>query len=220
MSWLAMILIKYNQLSPPKKLEMVVQQSEPHILLEPLVLPPPPNPSQSIKVATKQTAQPKVAAAPAKNAQTVELLYQQLTGEGLDMQIAWPENTKEREGAIQFMYQCVGLQFAVLNGNQITKLNRTKVTNYSDWIRVAQGGLSKKERHLINAYAVKGKAIRLFPRLIDWRLAQYLTVALRGKTLTHFRANYQIKNQQLFLGNIWLNKQAITDSWMLYHGQC
>ena len=123
------------------------------------------------------------------------------------------------------MYQCAGVQFAVLSGKVITKAGHTKFNqsisnDYSDWVRVAQGSLSRKEHNWLNAYALTGTPIRLFPRHIDWRLAQHLAQALKGHTLTNFRASYQVTNQSLQLIHIHINKQRLTDTWILYQGKC
>ncbi|MDU0356415.1 hypothetical protein RS130_23205 [Paraglaciecola aquimarina] len=118
------------------------------------------------------------------------------------------------------MYQCVGSQFAVLNGNNITHLNQSKVQNFSTWIRIAQGSLSVKEQHWLAAFSVTGTPIRLFPRQIDWQLAKYIAQSLHGNELTSFRATYQLTNQKLQLTDIRLNAQPINKTWLLYQKKC
>jgi hypothetical protein len=112
------------------------------------------------------------------------------------------------------------MQFAVLNNNEITKVNQLRLSDYSDWIRIAQGDLSKKEQHWLNAYALTGTAIRLFPRDIDLRLAKNLANTLNGAPIVSLRATYQVTHQQLHLTQIRVNNQPVKGSWTLYQGEC
>jgi hypothetical protein len=236
--WLASVMTQYYEKAVTHKPKITIKQPPSNIVIEQLALPPLPKPKTSVKPQAtavsklaKQTVEPvnKVVKqslqTPPVNKQQIENIYQQLSDEGVNIQIAWPQNDKERQAALNFMYQCVGVQFAVLNGKTLTKINHTKInhtklTDYSEWIRVAQGSLSKKEHNWLNAYALTGSPIRLFPRHIDWRLAQYLANALKGLPLASLRANYQVTNQRLQLTHIHINNQAITDSWILYQGKC
>jgi hypothetical protein len=248
--WLASVMIKYNEKTTTQKPEITNKPPPSNIMLEQLTLPPIPKPApkpapkssaklQSTEVSTevsievskvsklaKQTVKAKNEAikqspqTPSVNKQQIQKVYQTLSDDGVDIQIAWPQNMNKRQAALNFMYQCVGVQFAVLNGNALTKINQTKLTDHSEWIRVAQGSLSKKEQNWLNAYAIKGTPIRLFPRQLDWRLAQYLANALNGKPLVSLRAKYKVTNQQFQLVNIQLNHQQLTDIWTLYQGNC
>jgi hypothetical protein len=240
MAWLATVLIQYTQNPPVQKPEITSKQPPSHIVIEQFRLPPIPKttskpqlpavsklakqPAERVtKVVTKVIKQSPQT--PSANKQQVQQVYQKLSDEAIDIQIAWPPQATERQVALDFMYQCVGVQFAVLNGDTLTKLNHTKLnqtgaSENSDWVRVAQGNLSKKEQNWLNAYALTGTPIRLFPRDIDWRLAQYVAKALKGAPLTRFRAHYQVTNQGLQLTNISINNQAVTDSWTLYQGKC
>lgn len=232
--WLVSVLHQYVDNNSTQIPEVTIKQAASSIVIEQLMLPPVPKPkvkSQGITKLANQSAvtvtkrvQQSSQSLPV-NTQQVEQVYQKLSDEGVDIQIAWPRFTDKRQAALRFMYQCVGMQFAVLNGNTLNKVNHTKgkkseLTEYSDWIRVAQGSLSKKEHNWLNAYALTGTPIRLFPREIDWRLAQYITKALNGAPLTHFRASYQLSNQQLQLIDISINNQKLTNNWMLYQGTC
>lgn len=221
MFWLATVLLQYDEKSIAKKLKITTTQLPSNIVIEQLALPPIPKPIP-IPKEKPQTAP--------VNKQMIEQVYQKLSDDAVDIQIAWPRHANTREATLEFMYQCVGVQFAVLSGNTFTKINHTKInhtklnqstsSDYSDWVRVAQGSLSKKEHNWLNAYALNGTPIRLFPRSIDWRLAQYLTSVLKGAPLTSFRANYQVTNRQLQLTHIHINKQQITDNWLLYKSMC
>lgn len=252
--WLASVMSHYDEKTPAKKPEITHKQPPSNIVIEQMALPPLPKPKPKLK--SKPESKPQVSAeakndkqlaervtkvvnqipeTPPVNRQQIEQVYQKLSIKGIDIQIAWPQRHDERQDTLQFMYQCVGVQFAVLNGTTLYKtnhnktehtklnqnnLNQVKVTDYSDWIRVAQGSLSRREHNWLNAYDVTGTPIRLFPRHLDWRLAQHLANALKGEPLISLRANYQLTNQSLQLTNIYLNKQRITANWGLYQGKC
>ncbi|GAC20239.1 hypothetical protein [Paraglaciecola arctica] len=236
--WLASVMSQYEDNPIEKKQKTSVKPLPKNIILEQLTLPPVPKSKpttkpQTSKVVTvakpvQQSPEPvlkKVKQTPPDDKQQIEQVYKQLSNQGVDIQIAWPQQSKQQQAALDFMYQCAGMQFAVLNGNILNKVNHTKVhqinlSNYSDWIRVAQGNLSNKEQHWLNAYALTGTAIRLFPREIDFRLSQHLANTLKGAPLVNLRANYQVTNQTLLLNNIQLNNQTIIGSWELYQGKC
>jgi len=236
MLWLTTVMSQYDDHPLEKHQKISVKPLPKDIILEQLTLPPVPAPkvkpqasvvSQRTNQPSEQPAQPtpsadkqQVKQTPTADKQQVEQVYKQLSDQGVDIQIAWPQQAHQRQAALGFMYQCAGMQFAVLKGNNITKVNQLKLSDYSDWIRVAQGNLSKKEQHWLNAYALTGTAIRLFPREIDFRLSQHLANALKGSLLVNFRANYQVTNQTLLLKNIQLNNHVIKGSWPLYQGKC
>ena len=231
MLWLANVVTQYDEQPPIHKSDTFTKQPPSKIMIELLTLPPVPEPAakpqaSAVSKLAKQRVEPATEVVKQSsqkspvNKQQTEQVYQQLSDEGVDIQIAWPQNFHERQAALSFMYQCVGVQFAVLNGNNITQINPTDLSDYSDWIRVAQGSLSKKEHNWINAYALRGTPIRLFPRHLDWRLAQYLANALQGGALSSFRANYQVTNQRLQLTQMFINNQQMPGSWILYQGKC
>ena len=243
MLWLATVVIQYDENSLSKKPEITTKQPLSNIVIEQLTLPPIPTsvaihkPQQKQQTITKLAEQPakpvtKMLKHPSKtppvNTLRVENVYEKLSDEGVDIQIAWPRSADKRQAALHFMYQCVGVQFAVLNGSTLHKINHPKINqprlnqagDYSDWVRVAQGSLSKNEHNWLNAYALTGTPIRLFPRHIDWRLAQYVAKALQGVPLISLRARYQISKQRLQLIDIYINNQQITDSWILFQGKC
>lgn len=234
-AWLAMVMAKYDE----KKTDINNKPPPSNIVLEQLALPPVPSHKPEPKTKPAAKSQAAALSSPAKQAlvpvepttkvikkappitkQQINQVYQQLTDDGVDIQIAWPQSANDRQAALHFMYQCAGMQFAVLDGKHITQLKQTPLSDYSIWIRVAQGSLSKKEHNWLNAYALTGTPIRLFPRQIDWRLADYLANALKGQPFASLRAKYQVSNQTLHLTQIQLNNQAITGSWTLYQGEC
>jgi hypothetical protein len=252
--WLASVMTQYNKKITTQKPQISIKQPPSNVVIEQLPLPAVPTPKLVTKPKTptksqtpalskiaKQTSEPankmeeKAPQTSSVNKQHIEKVYQTLSNEGVDIQIAWPQDVNKRQAALNFMYQCVGVQFAVLNGNTLTKINHTKTNHtkidhnkpnqsklidYSEWIRVAQGSLSKKEQNWLNAYAIKGTPIRLFPRQLDWRLAEYLANVLKGTPLASLRANYQVTNYSLKLTHIYINNKKITNSWILYQGKC
>lgn len=221
--WLATVMSQYDDNKTEKKQEEIDNSSNKNIVIEQLKLPPVPTPKtkqQEVAAAPATRSIKAVKQTPAVNKQQVEQVYQKLNEQGVDIQIAWPQSVHQQQAALHFMYQCAGMQFAVLNGQNITKVNQISLSDYSDWIRVAQGNLSKKEQHWLKAYALSGTPIRLFPKEIDLRLAQRLANELQGAPLVNLRASYQVNNQRLLLANIQLNQQSITGNWELFQGRC
>ena len=72
-------------------------------------------------------------------------------------------------------------------------------------MRVAQGTLAQREYQWLRQYQLSGTAVRLFPKKIDWQLANILAEQLDGKALHTFRANYRLKHNRLQLDNIYLD---------------
>jgi hypothetical protein len=225
--WLASVMSQYDDNEHENK---QIKDTPPanNIVIEQITLPPVPQPklrpySSTVSEPFNPSTSPAINQAKQSRSvdkHQVQQVYQQLSDQGLDIQIAWPQNTVQQQAALDFMYQCAGMQFAVLNNNEITKVNQLRLSDYSDWIRIAQGNLSSKEQHWLNAYALTGTAIRLFPKEIDFRLAQHLANTLQGTPIASLRARYQVTNQQLHLTKIQVNNQSITGSWTLYQGDC
>ena len=238
--WLTNVMVQYDKETTLEQPEITLQPSPSHIVVEPLMLPAVPKP----KLKPRPKSKPRTSAVsthdkslvvtvtevleqatPPADQQQIEHVYQELNDEDMQLQIAWPQQAGERQETLDFMYQCVGMQFAVLNENTLitvnhSKLNQTSITNYSEWIRIAQGSLSEKEQHWLHAYALTGIPVRLFPRQLDWRLAQYLANTLQGLPLSSLEATYLLTNQRLQLTNIHINQQPILDNWVLYQGKC
>lgn len=226
--WLANVMFQYNNNKVKHAPQNNHQQAPSNIVIEQLTLPPVPKTSAKIQTSTqsptseqrRETTIEGEKQPPLVNQQQVQQVYEQLSDHTIDIQIAWPQQSQQQQATLDFMYQCANMQFAVLNGNNITKVNQPRPIDYSDWIRVAQGNLSKKEQHWLTAYALSGTPIRLFPREIDLRLSQHIANTLKGSKLATLRANYQVSNQTLFLNDIQLNTQTIKGSWPLYRGKC
>jgi hypothetical protein len=171
-------------------------------------------PTTTETIRTEQTTSAVAAT------EQVTQLYKQLSQQGLDIQLAWPVNSQQRKSVFEYMYQCAKMQFAVLDGINITKMNNTLHSPYSDWIRVAQGQLADKEKNWLQGFALQGIPIRLFPQALDWSMAKHLVQALNSRQLTSLRANYQVINQQLWLTEIRLNKRLLTQAWPLDQPGC
>lgn len=224
--WLAIVMSQYDDNNIEKKQKTKLKQAPSYIVIEQLSLPPLPTakshapPMSELNLQLAEPALKKVKQTTPIDEKQVQQVYKQLSDQGVDIQIAWPQKMHQQQRALDFMYQCAGMQFAVLNGNQITKMNQLTLSDYSDWIRVALGNLSEKEQHWLTAYTLTGTPIRLFPRNIDLRLAQHLANALKGSPLVNLRASYQVTHQKLHLSHIQLNHQPIKGSWELYQGKC
>lgn len=230
--WLTSVLSQYDNNEIENRHIISAKHPPSNVVIEQLSLPPVPNTKVQTLVAVPKFSEQSpeliieetIQSSPV-NKQHIQQVYQQLSEQGIDIQIAWPQQPHQQQAALDFMYQCAGMQFAVLNGNILNKVNHTKVnqiklSEYSDWIRVAQGSLSTKEQHWLNAYALTGTAIRLFPREIDFRLAQHLANTLRGAPIASLRATYQVSHQRLHLTQIRVNNQPVKGSWTLYQSEC
>lgn len=191
---------------------------------------------KQIKQSTSIKQQPSVKA--------TSTMYQQLISDrSIDIEIAWPNNAKERQNTFSFLYQCIGMKFGVLNKqangtNKVTLAKNTyhlnskhlnnkhlnnnhfNATHTSDWLRIAQGELAMQEIQWLKQYSLSGTPVRLFPKSIDWQLASLLTKKLNNTPLIHFRARYKYQNNQLVLSNIVLNKLVVTNNWTLAKSDC
>jgi len=169
----------------------------------------------------------------------VSAMYQQLISDNtLDIEIAWPNNTLERQNTFSFLYQCLGMKFGVLNwpksnqpkvtlakasyqnSSNFSKMKSDNSNQASDWLRIAQGQLASQERHWLKQYNLSGTPVRLFPKVIDWQLASLLTQQLNNVPLTSFRARYKYANNHLMLTNIRLNGNMLSKNWTLITSSC
>ncbi|WP_340679902.1 hypothetical protein [Paraglaciecola sp.] len=171
----------------------------------------------------QQTTQPIT---PPAKLQSADEVYQQLqSDQSLDLQIALPANATQRNQLLNYLYQCAGMQFAILQkaqqGQQQQELNYLSPKRYvpvSQWLRVANGELSPQEQQwLTNQH---GTAIRIFPQAIDQRLSHYLASTLQGAKLSSLRASYHLTAAGLVLSNIQLNQQNLNSTWQLHNSQC
>jgi len=152
---------------------------------------------------------------------STEKMYNQLVDDkSLSIELAWPNHSLAREKMFRYLYQCVGMKFAVLDKTKLTVLMGSSHALHSEWLRVAQGELSSRERRLLTQHLLSGIPVRLFPKKIDWQFAHLLAQHLVGRNLTSFRAKYSLKPQGLFIDNIKVNGKLIKGSWHLVAQQC
>jgi hypothetical protein len=154
-----------------------------------------------------------------ENERDAQAVLQQLqTASGLDLQIALPQNIAQRERLLGYLYRCSGVQFAVLQQQQLMYLSPKRYMPTSQWLRVVSGGLSSQEITWLGSYP--GQPVRLFPQAVDQRLARYIATALQGQTLRSLRAQYILTDSGLALSHIKLNQQVISSNWLLHQSQC
>jgi hypothetical protein len=160
-------------------------------------------------------------------------MYQRLiTDSSINIEIAWPNNSLKRKKIFSFLYQCIGMRFGVLtqqkNNKQkltlantsYTKNNINQTLKTSEWLRVAQGRLAKQERQWLQEYDLTGTPVRLFPKALDWQLAQLLTSQLKGLPLKSFRARYKYLDKHFMLTNISVNGSPLAHEWTLTTSEC
>ncbi|WP_299083101.1 hypothetical protein [uncultured Paraglaciecola sp.] len=162
---------------------------------------------------------PKEVAKTQISRQDIQSVFQQLQAEnGLDMQIAWPQQRNERQTVINYLYRCAGVQFAVLENQQLTYLSPKRYVNVSHWMRLAQGALSDQEARWYQGS--KGVPVRVFPQSVDWALATLIAEHLQGEKLQVLRATYDVVGRNLRLIDVSVNQASISHSWPLYQGKC
>ncbi|WP_157465862.1 hypothetical protein [Colwellia sp. TT2012] len=159
---------------------------------------------------------------------TVSAMYQQLiSDDSINIEIAWPDKSTERESIFSYLYQCIGMQFGVLKNQKVTLIqnNYQNITDNhsnqaSDWLRIAQGQLARQEYHWLEQYYLSGTPVRLFPKAVDWQLARLLTSHLKKERLQSLRARYMQLGNQFMLTNITLNGRLLTNDWTLITKNC
>ena len=173
------------------------------------------------KTRTKAPNQKKSYADSKTSVASTEVMYNQLVANKLlNIELAWPNHSLAREKLFSYLYQCVGMKFAILDKTKLTVLMGSSHALHSEWLRVAQGELSSREGRLLTQHSLSGIPVRLFPKKIDWQFAHLLAQHLAGRNLTSFRAKYSLKPQGLFIKNIKVNGQMIKGSWQLITQQC
>jgi hypothetical protein len=169
--------------------------------------------------------------------QTAKVYHQLISDQSLSIEIAWPEQIHSREKLFNYLYQCVGVRFGVLNQHGVTLAKQTSQqrytpitpkTKHSEWLRIAQGSLGSNEQKWLTQYKLSGTPIRLFPKNIDWQLAHLVAEHLGGKldkqgkalVLKNLRAKYKLVGQRLMLDNININNEKLNQSWLLVETNC
>lgn len=146
---------------------------------------------------------------------TVKTVYQQLLSDpNLDLQIALPATTNERNALLHYLYQCAGVQFALLKNQQLRYLSPKRWVAVSPWLRITRGALSPQERAWLGTK--QGDTVRIFPQAIDQTLAYFIASALQQQKLSAFRASYQLTTLGLSLHNVRLNHSAIKEPWLVF----
>lgn len=132
-------------------------------------------------------------------------------------QINLPPATAERKAVERFLYQCVGVGFASLqSSNQLDVIVNVK-HDASSILRVVSGELLPNENRYTKIYDVK-RPVRVYPMWVDMVMAKYLTIALDGKKLTGFSADYKVQNNLLLLDNVVINGEPSAYVWTLVDG--
>lgn len=171
-------------------------------------------PPQEAKSETR--AEPKQEP---RQQQSAKQIYEQLQGDNtLDVQIVLPATPAKQQQLLSYLYRCAGVQFAVLQQQQLSYLSPQRYVPVSQWLRVANGPLSTQEQQWLGQQ--NGTPIRLFPQAIDQRLAQYIATNLGGSKLSSLRANYELTASGLVLTNIQLNAHKTHGTWLLHRSQC
>lgn len=144
----------------------------------------------------------------------IDNVYQQLhSNQSLNIQLVWPREEKQREQIIEHLYQCTAMQFAVLKDSQLIYVSPTRYVKTSQWLRVAQGALSQREKKWLQGQ--NGTPVRLFAQSIDWKLSRMIARNLKNTTLRSLRADYMLTTSGLMLTNINLNGLHINENWLL-----
>jgi hypothetical protein len=206
---------------PVTKPLSIATQPKPNMAPKPELRALQPSSKKITQQIAQQTVQPIT---PPAKPQSADEVYQQLqSDQSLDLQIALPANATQRNQLLDYLYQCAGMQFAILQKaqqrqQQLSYLSPKRYVPVSQWLRVANGELSPQEQQwLANQH---GTAIRIFPQAIDQRLSHYLASTLQGAKLNSLRASYHLTAAGLVLSNIQLNQQNINSTWQLHTSQC
>ncbi|MBU3020515.1 hypothetical protein [Aestuariibacter sp. A3R04] len=171
----------------------------------------------SFEAASKPDNMPPVRPQPVVTTRDV---YKQLSeDEALNIQLAWPGDRKERETVLNYLYQCVGAEFAIFDGQALTYLSPEQYKATSSWLRVAQGELSQQEQQWRNHNTQPGTLVRIVPEQVDINLSSHIASTLtRTKTTLHaLRGRYALRQNKLYLVNITVNNAPVAGDWLLYN---
>lgn len=155
-----------------------------------------------------------------QNNQTQQLYHQLTSDAALSLEIAWPDRAGERDALFDYLYRCIGMQFAVLDQDSLVLAKKSLGQTPSDWLRVAQGELNRREIRWIQKYQLRGTPVRLLPKTVDLQLSRLISQHLGKQELSAFRGRYRYQQDVLFLDNIALNGRAVTQHWQLTHSTC
>lgn len=213
------------------KQETTIHPETQAVQLKSVTLPaPPPLPTLTSIVPKSNSAAPKSSITAPKPTKTLAQsavttnespqnqaqIYQQISaGEGLNIQLTWPQSSAQREALINYFYQCAGAEFALLHQQSIEILSPKRYRPASAWLRVANGYLSKQEQTWLNKGSSGGIPVRILPQNIDMTLSKHIAKHIGSEALRSLSAEYQLQSGQLRLRNIILNQQPVKGTWVL-----
>ena len=145
--------------------------------------------------------------------------FVKLSGQSRELYFASSSANKQSR-VIEYMHDCIGIGLAAYNGQQLTMLSAQNVEHvsshgYSKVLRQVNGFKSEYETALLNTYAPNQQLIRLYPKWLDLRLANYIYQVLGNEQLTQFKGSYVLQNDKLLLTNIIINHHNVSGSWIL-----
>lgn len=153
--------------------------------------------------------------------QSTAQIYNELSDKkNLSLEIALPEGVRNRDETFDYLYQCAGVQFALLKGRELTYLSTNKRIVPSQYLRRPQGTLDHRELRWLSKHQGSGVPVRVFPKQMDWQLSNYIARSLRGESLRAFQASYKLRANGLYLVDIKLNGQNIHESWLILQRLC
>lgn len=143
------------------------------------------------------------------------ILNQLESGDGPDIQIAWPNTRQDREWLSTTLYRC-GVRLAKWQNGRLTAIEPTKEA-MSGFIRLVQGQVTAHEQQRLTMLSGSGQVVRLFPRKLDATLLAGFDDVLpidfvRVKTLN---ARYERHGESLKVTKIRFNDVAVTTSFDL-----
>ena len=135
------------------------------------------------------------------------------------------ENAGANEKILRYMHKCLDVGLAALDGTNLIMLNKPGHVNsteymaqYSQLIRVVSGAKLPLEQDLLSLYAPNKSLVRLFPYWFDQTLGYYLAKQLHNTELTQFSAQYMLQKGSLWLTDISVNNENVTQAWLIKQG--
>ncbi len=153
---------------------------------------------------------------------TGRVLLRMITeGKGPQIEIAWPDEARDREHLYRLLVDCYGLRTAVLTKDNLLfrddgapgipwSLNRDI---YSDFLRQPDGKLSNSEKameaEIRSRHGVSGATVRILPRTVDAGIAGALFQLAGGQLdeAIQITARYKFDSDGLLLSDIVVANQ-------------
>jgi len=138
-------------------------------------------------------------------------------GKGPGIEIAWPNNARQRTRLFETLSACYGMKMALFDNNNIymsqggsgraTTLNLDK---YSGYIRQIEGSLTPPERRYVrklrqyHGNRIGGEVIRIFPRNVDAQILGGIKHFIGDNYMSSrvVSSKYTLKNGTVFLEGI------------------